>query len=69
MIKDDHGSYLPPRMGIGAARVVAARHGWRNLIAADYLPTVSQAQKSGTIAPEPPPLYAKFIASEAACRR
>lgn len=39
------------------------------LIAADHLPKALQAQKAGTLPPDPPPLYAKFIASEAACRK
>jgi hypothetical protein len=39
------------------------------LITSDYLPQVAQAQKNGASPPDPPPLYAKFAASEAACRK
>lgn len=38
------------------------------LITSDYLPQLAQAKKNGTRPPDPPPLYAKFSASEAACR-
>lgn len=38
------------------------------LIAADYLPKAAQAQKHGIQPPDAPPLYTKFMASEAACR-